>query len=87
MSQIFQNTFPKKLFFEFIDNYCDKNNNQYIFSKESFKRIKIDEKVESFCSDLKVSSCFRFSDFSLSIFSGLYIRPVCDSYLSGYKFS
>ena len=53
MSQIFQNTFPKKLFFEFIDNYCDKNNNQYIFSKESFKRIKLDEKVESFCNSLK----------------------------------
>lgn len=53
MSQIFQKPYPKKDFFEFIDNYCDKNNKQYIFSKEAFKRIKLDEKVEDFCNDLK----------------------------------
>ena len=53
MSQIFQSAFPKQNFFDFIDNYCDKNNNQYIFSKESFKRIKLDEKVDSFCNNLK----------------------------------
>jgi hypothetical protein len=53
MSQIFQNPFPKKLFFEFIDNYCDKNNNQYIFSKEAFKRIKLEKKENDFCDELK----------------------------------
>jgi len=46
MSQIFQKPYPKKNFFEFIDNYCDKNNKQYVFSKEAFKRIKLDETID-----------------------------------------
>ena len=53
MSQIFQKAYPKKSFFDFIDKYCDKNNKQYIFSKEAFKRIKKKKKVEDFCNDLK----------------------------------
>ena len=53
MSQIFQSGFPKSDFFEFINNFCDKNNNQYIFSKESFKRIKMQDSIEPFCNKLK----------------------------------
>ena len=53
MSQIFQTSYPKNSFFEFIDKFCDKNNNQYIFSKEAFKRIKLEEQAEPFCQDLK----------------------------------
>ena len=44
MSQIFQTSYPKNSFFEFIDKFCDKNNNQYIFSKDAFKRIKLEDK-------------------------------------------
>lgn len=53
MSQIFQNNFPKNIFFDFLSLYCDVNNKQYIFSKESFKRIKLDKKEISFCDNLK----------------------------------
>ena len=53
MSQIFQTSFPKNDFFEFINNFCEKNNNQYIFSKEAFKRIKLQNSAEPFCEKLK----------------------------------
>ena len=53
MSQIFQKSFPKNIFFEFIEKYCDKNDKQYIFSKDAFKRIKLDEQVKPFCDNLK----------------------------------
>ena len=53
MSQIFQKPFPKKNFFEFIEQVCEKNNNKYIFSKEAFKRIKLKELMEPFCENLK----------------------------------
>ena len=29
MSQIFQNPFPKNIFFTFIDKYCEKNKSDY----------------------------------------------------------
>ena len=51
MSQIFQNTYPKNHFFEFLSQFCELNNNQYIFSKESFKRIKLQEKEVTFCEN------------------------------------
>jgi hypothetical protein len=53
MSQIFQTAYSKPLFFAFLDKYCDKNKKQYIFSKESFKRIKLAEDVIPFCETLK----------------------------------
>ena len=53
MSQIFQNNYPKDLFFKFLFDYCDVNNKQLIFSKESFKRIKLDDKQNEFCENLK----------------------------------
>ena len=53
MSQIFQTPFPKNLFFDFLNKYCDKNDKQYIFSKDAFKRVKLDEQIDSFCNSLK----------------------------------
>ena len=53
MSQIFQNIYPKNHFFDFLSQFCELNNNQYIFSKESFKRIKLQEKEVTFCENLK----------------------------------
>ena len=45
MSQIFQTNYPKSEFFDFLDKFCEKNQNQYIFSKEAFKRIKLEEQI------------------------------------------
>ena len=53
MSQIFQNTYPKNHFFEFLSQFCEFNKNQYIFSKESFKRIKLQKEEITFCENLK----------------------------------
>ena len=53
MSQIFKSHLPKILFFNFLDKYCEKNKNQYIVSKDSFKRAKLDEGIEPFCIELK----------------------------------
>ena len=48
MSQIFQNSYPKQDFFDYLKKYCDNNNSCYTFSKEAFKRIKLDENIDSF---------------------------------------
>ena len=53
MSQIFQKNIPKTILFDFLQKYCDTNKNQYIFSKESFKRAKIDNAIELFCENLR----------------------------------
>ena len=53
MSQIIQTPFPKNIFFDFIDQYCEKTINRYVFSKESFKRIKLEDQVKPFCENLK----------------------------------
>jgi|TARA_B100001057_G_C22451780_1_gene795359 hypothetical protein len=53
MSQIFKKDYPKTLFFNFLSLFCELNNNQYIFSKEAFKRIKLEKKENDFCDELK----------------------------------
>ena len=53
MSQIFKKDYPKTLFFNFLSLFCELNNNQYIFSKEAFKRIKLEKKEDEFCEELK----------------------------------
>ena len=53
MSQIFQKSYPKNLFFQFLSEFCELNNNQYIFSKDTLKRIKLHEKENVFCEQLK----------------------------------
>ena len=41
MSQIFKTNFSKDIVYEFLKDYCDKTNNFYIFSKTTFKKIKL----------------------------------------------
>ena len=53
MSQIFKSHLPKILFFNFLDKYCEKNKNQYIVSKDSFKRAKLDEGNRLFIAGLR----------------------------------
>tara|TARA_A100001015_G_scaffold227393_1_gene256885 strand:+ start:1949 stop:2287 length:339 start_codon:yes stop_codon:yes gene_type:complete len=53
MSQIFKNIYPKEHFFLFLKKYCDAKNSQYIFSKDSFKRIKLDKAEIDFSKELK----------------------------------
>jgi len=53
MSQIFQHIIPKIIFFKFLDNYCEINKDQYIFSKDAFKRAKLDNAIRPFCEKLK----------------------------------
>ena len=43
MSQIFQFSFPINKFFDFLEKYCNKNKNQFVFSKDAFKRAKLDD--------------------------------------------
>ena len=56
MSQIFQTSYPKCNFFEFLNKFCEKNNKQYIFYKEAFKRAKLEEAIIPFCENLPPSS-------------------------------
>jgi len=37
MSQIFQKNIPKKILFDFLEKFCNKNNEYYIFTKETYK--------------------------------------------------
>ena len=53
MSQIFKKIYPKKNFFIFLHTYCEINKLQYQFSKEAFKRAKIDNAIQPFCENLK----------------------------------
>ena len=53
ISQVFKTKFPKEYFFNFLDKYCDSKNEQIIFSKEAYKRIKLDNGIEPFCVNLK----------------------------------
>jgi hypothetical protein len=53
MSQIFKYAYPKSDFFLFLEKFCELNNNQYVFSKESLKRIKIEKDELEFCENLK----------------------------------
>jgi len=53
MSQIFQKSFPKHDFFKFLEKYCEMNDNRYIFSKEAFKRARMENAMKTFCATLK----------------------------------
>ncbi len=52
-SQIFKESPPIKILFDFLDGVCEKQNNKYVFSKANFKKAQMEEKVEPFCEDLK----------------------------------
>lgn len=58
MSQIFQKPIPKKILIDFLDNYCDKKNNHFVFSNTIFKKIKFEPKnLEDFYESIK---CYYF---------------------------
>ena len=52
-SQIFKKIYPRNEFIEFLKTYCEYNNNYLIFSKSSFKKIKLDNKAQHFFDILK----------------------------------
>ena len=55
MSQIFKTNFSKDIIYDFLKEFCDKTNNFYIFSKTTFKKIKLKnpESLQSFYDKIK----------------------------------
>lgn len=52
-SQIFKESPPIKILFDFLDGVCEKQNNKYVFSKANFKKAQMEEKLIPFCEKLK----------------------------------
>lgn len=52
-SQIFKKIYPKEEFIYFLKSYCQFNEKYLIFSKSSFKKIKLDNKAQPFFNALK----------------------------------
>lgn len=52
MSQIFKNIYPREKFIDFLKLYTNNNDTYLIFSKNSFKKMKLDNKCQSFFDDL-----------------------------------
>ena len=52
-SQIFKKKYPKDEFIEFLKKYCDSNDKHLIFSKNTFKKMKLDKTVQPFFDNLK----------------------------------
>ena len=55
MSQIFKTNFSKDIIYDFLKEFCDKTNNFYIFSKTTFKKIKLahPEELQIFYDKIK----------------------------------
>ena len=47
-SQIFKDSPPIKILFEFLEGVCEKVNNKYVFSKANFKKAQMEEKIIPF---------------------------------------
>lgn len=52
-SQIFKEKFPKEKFFDFLHNYCEKNDKYYILSKNAYKKAKMENGVKKFFDMVK----------------------------------
>jgi hypothetical protein len=52
-SQIFKKLIPKTLLFNLLDLICLKNEKNYIFNKNSFKKGIFDNKIENFLNECK----------------------------------
>jgi len=52
-SQIFKKNYPKDKFIEFLKKYCEINDKYLIFSKNAFKKIKLDKNAQVFFNELK----------------------------------
>lgn len=54
MSQIFNQSIPKKILIEFLDAFCTKKDTHFIFSNTIFKKIKFEPKnLEDFYNNIK----------------------------------
>jgi hypothetical protein len=53
VSQIFKTPPPISILFDFLDTVCEKQKNKYVFSKASFKKAEIENKLISFYDKLK----------------------------------
>ena len=53
MSQIFQNTYDKKHFFDFLHKFCLNDNNKFVFNKSALKKAKLENAIIPFCDELK----------------------------------
>ena len=51
--QIFKKIYPRDEFIDFLKNYCEFNEKYLVFSKSTFKKIKLDNKAQSFFDTLK----------------------------------
>ncbi len=52
-SQIFKTTPPKKILFDFLEAVSEKTKNKYIFSKATFKKGQLEDKINPFCNRLQ----------------------------------
>ena len=52
MSQIFKSIYPKDEFINFLKMYTDIHDNYLIFSKNSFKKMKLENKCQEFFDNL-----------------------------------
>jgi len=54
-SQIFKNAPPKKIMYDFLDNYAIKNNTKYYYiSKIIFRQANLKNDIDTFCNQIKV---------------------------------
>lgn len=55
MSQIFKTSFSNEIIYDFLKEFCDKTKNFYVFSKATFKKIKLQspKKLEEFYENIK----------------------------------
>ena len=44
-SQIFKESPPIKILFDFLDGVCEKQKNKYVFSKANFKKAQMEETI------------------------------------------
>jgi len=55
MSQIIKTTFSKDIIYNFLKEFCDVTNKFYVFSKTTFKKIKLQntDKLDEFYDKIK----------------------------------
>lgn len=51
-SQLFKKKVPYKFLHEFLDKYCDREGNFYIFSKVCFRKALYHNNIKPFCQNL-----------------------------------
>lgn len=51
--QIFRKEFPLKKLFEFLETWCEKNNNYYRVTKNGYKSAQYKNMLQGFCDSVK----------------------------------